>query len=236
MVRVFSCSLERSDLVGYEVLVLNLGESCPNYKGMMPNLWVVMRRMGKRWIGRPSRKMKRSVLQHAIFSRASEFFIQLIIHIIYSTFIRGTRRYRNNRTWHHRVQRLHQNWAPRIEALADAYLHWYYPSDVPPVVEASTSPSTSDSTEDYDFVIDVFDIHTLATSTNISRSASTTITEALVLNGYLGTSPERPTLAISMKTLELFRKIRLRKASFSVESFSKVICDFYEVRHPIVLM
>lgn len=57
--------------------------------------------------------------------------------------------------------------------------------------------------------------------------------EALVLAGYLGTTPQTPSIAISITTLELYRRLRLRKPSLSVEAFSKVICDLYEVRHHI---
>ena len=53
--------------------------------------------------------------------------------------------------------------------------------------------------------------------------------EALVKNGYLGNTPMTPSLAISLKTLELFRRIRLRKSSFSAEAYAKVLCDLYSV-------
>ncbi|OCH83908.1 hypothetical protein OBBRIDRAFT_815670 [Obba rivulosa] len=53
--------------------------------------------------------------------------------------------------------------------------------------------------------------------------------EALTLHGYLATTPVSPSFAISFKTLELFRRLRLRKPSFSAEAFTKVICDFYVV-------
>ncbi|KAG1781307.1 hypothetical protein EV702DRAFT_1177559 [Suillus placidus] len=52
--------------------------------------------------------------------------------------------------------------------------------------------------------------------------------EALVLASYLGTTPQAPSIAISITTLELYHRLRLRKPSLSVEAFSKVICDLYE--------
>ncbi|EIW84255.1 hypothetical protein CONPUDRAFT_49671 [Coniophora puteana RWD-64-598 SS2] len=75
----------------------------------------------------------------------------------------------------------------------------------------------------------VINLYTLQTETRISRSEDVgTAHEALVLNGYVGTSPDSPSLAVSISTLELYRRIRLRKASFSVEAFAKVICDMYQ--------
>ncbi|KAL6298830.1 hypothetical protein BKA93DRAFT_833746 [Sparassis latifolia] len=43
--------------------------------------------------------------------------------------------------------------------------------------------------------------------------------EAIAAQGYLPTTPISPTLAISYKTLELFRRLHLRKPSFSARSF-----------------
>jgi hypothetical protein len=85
----------------------------------------------------------------------------------------------------------------------------------------------------YDFEIDVIDIYSLATTASISRSAdSTSASEALVLNGYLGSTPTFPSLAVSLNTLELLYIIRLRKASFSIEAYAKVVSDLYAVCIP----
>ncbi|KAG2361657.1 hypothetical protein BDR07DRAFT_1451498 [Suillus spraguei] len=63
---------------------------------------------------------------------------------------------------------------------------------------------------------------------NICSAATIeTAAEALVLSGYLGATPHSPTIAISLLTLELYRCLRLRKPSLSIEAFAKVICDLY---------
>ncbi|KAG0708173.1 hypothetical protein DFH29DRAFT_979487 [Suillus ampliporus] len=78
-------------------------------------------------------------------------------------------------------------------------------------------------------VIDVINIYTLQSTAVIRRQASvSTVSEALVLNGYVGASPLSPTIAMSLSTLELYRRIQLCKPSFSVEAFAKVICDLYK--------
>ncbi|KAL7278859.1 hypothetical protein ACG7TL_006690 [Trametes sanguinea] len=96
-----------------------------------------------------------------------------------------------------------------------------------PAPQAAADKPSAPRDASYDFEIDVVDIYTLARTVNIQRDAQQTAVLALAQHGYMATSPITPTLAISFKTLELFRRLRLRKASFSVEAFAKVLCDFY---------
>ena len=82
---------------------------------------------------------------------------------------------------------------------------------------------------DFSFMIEVLDIYTLKSSVTIPCSGQELPIQALVKNGYLGNTPTTPSLAVSLKMLELFRRMRLRKPSFSVEAFAKVLCDLYSV-------
>jgi hypothetical protein len=104
-------------------------------------------------------------------------------------------------------------------------------------VVRSRSPMTVDSSipppTDFTFDIEVIDIYTLDTSVAIPCSSEDLPINALVTSGYLGNTPIRPTLAISLRTLELFGYIRSRKSSFSVEAFTKVVCDLYSVFFPL---
>jgi hypothetical protein len=81
----------------------------------------------------------------------------------------------------------------------------------------------------YDFSLEVLDIYTLDSSITIPCSDKELPIKALVKSGYLGNTPATPSLATSFRTLELFRRLRLRKSSFSVEAFVKVVCDLYSV-------
>lgn len=63
----------------------------------------------------------------------------------------------------------------------------------------------------------------------MASDTALSVAEALVVNGYLGTTPVTPAVAISLKTLELLRRIRLVKASFSLEAFAKLVCYYYSV-------
>ncbi|KAJ3926014.1 MAG: hypothetical protein NXY57DRAFT_1051549 [Lentinula lateritia] len=75
----------------------------------------------------------------------------------------------------------------------------------------------------------VVDIYTLERSTRITRDENTNSSKALVQAGYLGTSPEQPSLAVSLRTLELFYTLRLFKPNLSVEAFAKSICYLYSM-------
>ena len=82
----------------------------------------------------------------------------------------------------------------------------------------------------YNFSLDSINIYTLESSINVPRAEdSASPVEALVLARYLSPTPISPTIAISISTLELYRLLRLRKPSFSVEAYTKVICDLYKV-------
>lgn len=118
-----------------------------------------------------------------------------------------------------RIRRFNAAWEPLIEELADSYTGWKY---------KSYAPLTPDP--EYEFSISVVDIYTLERSTRITRDENTNSSKALVQAGYLGTSPEQPSLAVSLRTLELFYTLRLFKPNLSVEAFAKSICYLYSVR------
>lgn len=109
------------------------------------------------------------------------------------------------------------------------------PSSSAPGQAAPSSPSCHDPTppspSSLDYTVEVFDLRTLQTSATIPRTPDMSSTaKALVLAGYLGTTPVMPTLAISLDTLELLRVIHMFKASYSIESFVKLLCYYYKVR------
>ncbi|KAI0648466.1 hypothetical protein C8Q79DRAFT_999796 [Trametes meyenii] len=70
-------------------------------------------------------------------------------------------------------------------------------------------------------------MYSLARTVNIQRDAAETAVIAMARQGYLATTPISPTLAITFNTLEHFQLLRLRKPSFSLEAFAKVLCDSY---------
>ncbi|KAI0674940.1 hypothetical protein C8Q78DRAFT_1075288 [Trametes maxima] len=136
----------------------------------------------------------------------------------------GVFRAKDDRTWAHRVTNRDQNWEPLIPKLVNAFLQWRKGG-------LSVDDAAKDDTGNtITFPIDIIDFHTLHYEARIPASSQCgTRAEWLVLSGYLGTTPIQPSLAISLKTLELFRSIRLFKASFSVEAFARLICHYYSM-------
>ncbi|PPQ87110.1 hypothetical protein CVT24_010780, partial [Panaeolus cyanescens] len=78
------------------------------------------------------------------------------------------------------------------------------------------------------FDIRVIDLYTLASTATIPRRDDQITSVALVEAGYIGNSPISPSIAISLRTLELYCLLRQRKPSFSFEAFVKVLCDLYQ--------
>lgn len=131
-------------------------------------------------------------------------------------------------------------WNPLIDPLASAFLTWKYGK--PPVKEKSGHPeqaptsTPSDSHEapnavpDIDCTVAVYDIFSMKSSVTIMRpSTSTSIPVDLAAHGYLAKTPLFPTVAVGFQTMEHFHRLRLRQASLSIEAFTKVICDHYQV-------
>ncbi|KAE9404798.1 hypothetical protein BT96DRAFT_973001 [Gymnopus androsaceus JB14] len=132
----------------------------------------------------------------------------------------GHRKYKDTRTWKQRINRFHDAWASILDELVVHYINWkYYPSSVP----------QSSATAGWEFSIPIVDVYSLARETTIHRNSETKATSALVSAGYLAASPESPSLAVSLRTLELFYAIRLFKPNFSVEAFAKTTCHLYAI-------
>ncbi|PSS34067.1 hypothetical protein PHLCEN_2v1892 [Hermanssonia centrifuga] len=84
------------------------------------------------------------------------------------------------------------------------------PTDTPSPASANATPSDSGST-----------------AYPPSPANGSAVPSSPFKAGYIGVSPINPSLAISIKTLELYRQLHLRKVSFSAEAFAKVLCDYY---------
>ena len=83
--------------------------------------------------------------------------------------------------------------------------------------------------KDLELVAIDIDIYTLSKSVKIRVSSGGTDTTASVLaaQGFIGNASFKPSVAVSIKTLELYRILCWQKPSFSIEAFVKVISDLY---------
>ncbi|THU87844.1 hypothetical protein K435DRAFT_821823 [Dendrothele bispora CBS 962.96] len=135
----------------------------------------------------------------------------------------GKRYYKDGRTWKQRLRAQHENWAPMLDLMTKAFVEWQY---------GSGPDSSRSSHPKFSFDIPVIDLYTLERTAHISRDENTEPNVALVRSGYLGNTPINPSLAISLRTLNLFHMFRLFKASLSVESFEKTLCHNYKASIP----
>ncbi|KAG1739621.1 hypothetical protein EDD22DRAFT_982276 [Suillus occidentalis] len=127
-------------------------------------------------------------------------------------------------------------WEPVPETLKDdeTFVHavWdivrSHPDSPPNDVAPPSSPSPSPSS--YDFDIECIDLYMLSSETHIQRNTDVkTVSEALILNSYIGVTPQSPSIAISLHTLKLYSRICLQKLSFSAEAFTKMpYCRRYQ--------
>jgi len=138
----------------------------------------------------------------------------------------GRRKYRAQ-SRKERIHRFNEAWASIIDELVDDFIQWKYKIPL-----AQSPPSPIAELSEWDFSIDTVDLYTLTHKTTICRDKDTKATSALVRAGYLAASPVSPSLAISLRTLELLRTIRLFKPNFSIEAFAKTVCHLYAVRNP----
>ena len=123
---------------------------------------------------------------------------------------------------------IHPNAAPTPTTSVYTNPHSLRPPDNPGDSPRSFDPPLPD----INIEIAAIDIYTLSTSIKIRVSSVGTDTTASALAelGFIGNAPFKPSVAVSIKTLELYRVLRRRKPSFSVEAFVKVISDLYLVR------
>lgn len=53
--------------------------------------------------------------------------------------------------------------------------------------------------------------------------------ETLVRSGFLGASPKKPTLAISIELLEIYRQLRRVCPRFSLDALGRALCHIHHV-------
>ncbi|KAJ3523486.1 hypothetical protein NM688_g8722 [Phlebia brevispora] len=143
------------------------------------------------------------------------------------------------KTWKDRKERQMTTWDAIIGTLVDTYLAKQYPRPYPvyPCNEpepmdtrpdTSGAPDLENTTADSEYTVQVYDLWTLESELTFTRKPdSVSPAIELMALGYVAKTPKRPSVAISLRTLQLLYRLRQRKASFSIEAFAKVLCDYY---------
>ena len=146
------------------------------------------------------------------------------------------------RTYEDRRKREFAAWDDIFGRLVDAYIKWKYtpPQPSPSADGLRTGGSMDQDLPDVEPVpanepesyweVKTIDMWTLSHSMTILRDQkSNSPAVDFIEHGYITKTVAAPTIAVSVRTLELLYRLRQRKASFSIEAFAKVVCDYYGV-------
>ncbi|KIL54726.1 hypothetical protein M378DRAFT_92011, partial [Amanita muscaria Koide BX008] len=123
----------------------------------------------------------------------------------------------DSRTRSDRVLRQVEAWQTQLHVLVDAYLQWRH-SGVPQ--RDNTSPSWS--------------MHTVTMSESrsesfIHASDAKYINETLVRNGYLGASPDQPTLAFNFNVCEVYRQLHRVCPHLGIDGFTRALNHLHKI-------
>ncbi|KAG8689494.1 hypothetical protein FRC11_002288 [Ceratobasidium sp. 423] len=123
--------------------------------------------------------------------------------------------------WSNRVTIEHHAWLETLPALCDAYLE-YRANESQPLAPSQTSG------EVLMFSIRCIDLVGESTKT-FKHPTGSVVNATLLHNGYLGCSPDRPVLAISILVLRVLAAVLRRGPSVSLQVMSKVFCNLRNV-------
>ncbi|KAJ3554298.1 hypothetical protein NM688_g3185 [Phlebia brevispora] len=151
------------------------------------------------------------------------------------------------KTWKDCKERQMTTWNTIIGTLVDTYLAKQYPRPYPvyPCNEpepmdthpdTSGAPDLENTTADSEYTVQVYDLWTLKSELTFTcKPDSVSPAIELMALGYVAKTLKRLSVAISLRMLQLLYQLQQRKASFSIEAFAKVLCDYYSTpyRHHI---
>lgn len=126
------------------------------------------------------------------------------------------------RTWEQRLEFEAQQWDSQAPALAQAYLCYKHPTAAPVRTVSSSS-------------FQVQAIHLFSRSVvSVPQHPNELANVALLHMGYIGCSPQRPSVAISLEVLDLYYRLRRRHPQLGLQAFTRVLCDLHNVRTPLI--
>lgn len=147
-----------------------------------------------------------------------------------------------------RLSALHASWNAQMPRLVRAYLAWKYgPSDGDSDGDDSDSQHMDDAVDGIFHVTaigitgELFIRHCLQRTYHLfsAREHMRPIRQkhnelaniSLIREGLLGCSPEAPSVAFSLETLELYHRLRRRHGQLSIQTMARVLCDFHDVSY-----
>ncbi|KAI0038235.1 hypothetical protein FA95DRAFT_1567860 [Auriscalpium vulgare] len=125
-----------------------------------------------------------------------------------------------SQSWTQRIENAERRWNEQLPLLIDAFLQFtHFPVDPEPLSTGT-------------FIIpafDVYDYHPSKLFHHLPDCPSLNVT--FLRQGYLGATPHDVSSVISIRTLELYRRLRLRQPRVSIQAWVRVICDLHNLTY-----
>ncbi|KAG8703195.1 hypothetical protein FRC09_004303 [Ceratobasidium sp. 395] len=134
------------------------------------------------------------------------------------------------RSWIERTHNASMAWSSQYEELANAFLEYNTStmSECDPSVRRPCHEEDANALET--FTVEVVDIFDRQSKLSFTHPRSEHRNATLVKAGYFSPSPTNPTTAITiLRTLKMFKALRRRMPQFSIQAFTKTICDLHSV-------
>ena len=154
----------------------------------------------------------------------------------YTNHYRPVRR-RQQQPYATRISRAEAQWENQLPSLVDAYLQYMNgPPSAQELGQESLEIFYIDVFGEYSYIYSTY-VHDYRLLSEFSSKRTLShlpncpfINSTLLRHGCLSSSPHQATYAISLRTLELYRCLRLRQPRVSIQAWIRVICDLHNVR------
>ncbi|KAF7964652.1 hypothetical protein HWV62_4415, partial [Athelia sp. TMB] len=124
-----------------------------------------------------------------------------------------------------RLRSLHASWDAQMPCLVQAFLAWKYGHSG----EASDSlPMDTQAEGGSIFHVTAIGITSRQRMLAIHQNENELANVSLLREGLLGCSPETPSVAFALQTLELYHRLRRRHGQLSVQTMAHVLCDLHD--------
>ncbi|RPD52686.1 hypothetical protein L226DRAFT_576759 [Lentinus tigrinus ALCF2SS1-7] len=123
------------------------------------------------------------------------------------------------RTRHDRTERRTEDWELQMEELVTAYLTW----------QVNLSPEDGEEPTGDAFSITVVNFFETCSQTFRRPTPDTKANVAMMLDGYVGTSPNTPSVALSLHVLEVYRQYHRVCPRLSIQVHVRALCHLHRV-------
>ncbi|KAH9972566.1 hypothetical protein BGW80DRAFT_1119934, partial [Lactifluus volemus] len=141
------------------------------------------------------------------------------------------RKRRNVQTWSARIQSVQSKWDAQLPSLIDSFLQYKRSGGRLEDDQASGTAET--------FTLLLFDVYGMC-FVCIDFSESHLFLQLpgcmypntnLLLQGCLSSAPTRVSFVISLRTLELYRRLRVRQPRLSIQAWVRTLCDYHNITY-----